>query len=107
MTDEELAREKSIEGLSDEERLRFFALMRKMHGATVTVYDADDSSLVYTFRKEVLRDIPHGSGLQFELDRTGPRVILAHIAVGPWEFWQDIRGRDHPNGNKVYNVSLP
>lgn len=106
MTDEELSRSKSIEGMSDEEKLRFFTVMRRMHGAEVTVYNADDTSLLYKFTKSELKDIAPSHGLLFNLVKPCPRVVLAHIQVGAWEFWQDVTGQEVGEGRQ-YAVSLP
>jgi hypothetical protein len=105
MTDEELARAKSIEHLSEEERQRFFHIQRRFHGVTMDVYSADDTAQLYNFSKEELRDVPPGHGVWFTLP-DGPKFVLAHIRMGPWEFWQDVRGYQTAQGFR-YNVSLP
>jgi hypothetical protein len=105
MTDEELARAKSIEHLTEEERQRFFHIQRRFHGVSMDVYSADDTSLIYRFSNAELRDVPPGHGISFT-DPNGPQFVLVHIHIGPWEFWQDVRGTD-VGATRQYNVSLP
>lgn len=103
MTDEETLRRGLIEGLSQDEKWRFFTVTRKFTDVVVHAYD-DEGTICW---HAVVKPGEYEGGITLSQPGHLTHTVLWHIRIGAWEFWESTIGRDKSDGMKEFTVHLP